>query len=178
MDDPVAIWMCRAADLRARLLEAMYTGRLQQLLARGTVWMNPARTSVAVWTAPAQPQPSVHLSAELLRCLLNPRMAVRAPLLARGLATMRSRHPRRPEHWYLSLLGTDPDAQGRGLGSAVLAPALERCDADGVGAYLESSKPRNLDFYARFGFKVMGELRLPMGPTMWQMWREPRIGGA
>ncbi len=44
------------------------------------------------------------------------------------------------------------------------APVLEQCDRDGVGAFLESSKERNIDFYARHGFKVLRELRLPRGP--------------
>ena len=72
------------------------------------------------------------------------------------------------------MLGTDPAAQGRGLGSAVLRPVLEQCDRDGVGAFLESSKERNIDFYARHGFRVTSEIRLPRGPLMWQMWRDPR----
>jgi ribosomal protein S18 acetylase RimI-like enzyme len=109
-----------------------------------------------------------------LRCLLDPRLLARAPFLAVGMRSMDRLHPQGPPHWYLSLLGTDPDAQGKGFGSAVLAPGLERCDAGGVGVYLESSKTRNLDFYARFGFQVTGELRMPSGgPTMWPMWRAP-----
>jgi GNAT superfamily N-acetyltransferase len=72
------------------------------------------------------------------------------------------------------VLGTDPSAQGQGLGSAVLHPVLEQCDADGVGAYLESSKERNIGFYARHGFRVTAELRMPRGPKLWAMWREPR----
>jgi len=55
----------------------------------------------------------------------------------------------------------------------VLQPVLERCDSDGVWAFLESSKERNIDFYARHGFRVLGELRLPRGPIMWPMWRDP-----
>ncbi len=31
---------------------------------------------------------------------------------------------------------------------------LDRCDEDGVGAYLESSKESNIAYYARFGFRV------------------------
>ena len=72
------------------------------------------------------------------------------------------------------MLGTDPDAQGRGLGSAVLQGVLEQCDSDGVAAYLESSKERNVDFYARHGFRVLDEIKLLRGPTMWKMWRDPR----
>ena len=71
------------------------------------------------------------------------------------------------------MLGTDPDRQGQGLGSALMRLVRAR-DADGVGAFLESSKERNIDFYARHGFRVTSEIRLPRGPLMWQTWRDPR----
>lgn len=52
---------------------------------------------------------------------------------------------------------------------------LDRCDAEGAPAYLESSKESNVPYYMRFGFEVTGELTVPDGgPTMWQMWRHPR----
>ena len=47
------------------------------------------------------------------------------------------------------------------------------CTAESLPAYLESSKERNVDFYARHGFRVTRELRLPKGPPLWSMWREP-----
>jgi ribosomal protein S18 acetylase RimI-like enzyme len=173
MDDPVAVWICKSSFVRARLLETLYSARLRQLLLHEGVWTNADHASAAVWVPPATSQPSVRPTATLMRCLLSPRVTVRLPLLAVGFRAMQRAHPLSPPHWYLSLLGTDPDSQGHGYGSAVLRPVLERCDADGVGAYLESSKPRNIDFYARFGFRVMGELQLPYGPKMWPMWREP-----
>ena len=174
MDDPVAIWICRSEGLRARILAAMYSVRLRQMLVQRGIWTNSECSSVAVWLPPGSDKPALRPSTALLRCLADPRLLTRAPLLAHGLRSMDRLHPHGPPHWYLSLLGTDPDAQGHGWGSAVLEPALEQCDVEGVGAYLESSKPRNLDFYARFGFQVTGELRLPHGgPTMWPMWRAP-----
>ena len=70
--------------------------------------------------------------------------------------------------------GTDPPAQGRGIGSALLAPGLELCDRDGLPAYLESSKERNVAFYSRFGFRVTDEVQMPGGgPKVWLMWRDP-----
>jgi ribosomal protein S18 acetylase RimI-like enzyme len=91
-----------------------------------------------------------------------------------GLLGAQRLHPEDPPHWYLAILGTDPSAQGRGLGSAMMGPILEGCDREGLGAYLESSKERNVDFYARHGFRVTGERRLPRGPRLWPMWRDPR----
>jgi ribosomal protein S18 acetylase RimI-like enzyme len=172
MDDPIAVWICKSSPLRAKLLEALYTERLRQMLPHRGVWTNAERSSAAVWTPPQYHQSSIRPSAALLRCLLHPQLAARLPLLAAGFTSMQRAHPRSPPHWYLSLLATDPDARGRGLGSAALQPVLERCDSDGVAAYLESSKARNLGFYARLGFRVTGELRLPGGPRIWPMWRE------
>jgi GNAT superfamily N-acetyltransferase len=91
----------------------------------------------------------------------------------RVLEFIEKRHPSEP-HWHLGVLGTDPPAQGRGLGGAVMAPVLDTCDRDGLPAYLESSKDRNVPYYRRFGFEVTEELRYPGGPTVWAMWREPR----
>lgn len=173
MDDPVAVWICKSSQLRAKLLAALYSERLRQLLAHEAVWTTPDHTSAAVWMPPDHQQATIRPTATLLRCFSRPQMMARVPLLAVGFAAMQRKHPSSPPYWYLSLLGTDPDAQGHGFGSAVLQPVLERCDSDCVGAYLESSKPRNLDFYARFGFRVTDELVLPQGPKMWPMWREP-----
>jgi GNAT superfamily N-acetyltransferase len=172
MDDPVASWICRSSGMRERVLDTIYAARLRETLLHETVWTNETRSSVAVWASPGR-DAGVSPSVELLRCFLSPGLATRLPVLALGFERMRRLHPRTPAHWYLSLLATDPDERGQGLGAAMLEPVLERCDADGVGVYLESSKPRNLGFYARFGFHTLDPLQLPLGPTLWPMWRNP-----
>jgi GNAT superfamily N-acetyltransferase len=87
---------------------------------------------------------------------------------------MESMHPHEP-HWYLATLGTDPEVQGKGIGSALMRVVLGHCDDEGLPAYLESSKERNVPFYSRHGFKVVKEVPIPGGgPKIWTMWREPR----
>ena len=91
-----------------------------------------------------------------------------------GLERMEERHPQDRSHWYLFILGTEPAAQGQGLGSALLAQVLARVDADGMPVYLESSNERNLAWYGRHGFEVTSEVVILGGPRIWPMWREPR----
>ena len=85
-------------------------------------------------------------------------------------------HPSEP-HWYLEGLGTHPDWQRRGVASAVLAPILQRCDDEGLPAYLETQKESNVPFYRRHGFEVTATHQLSNGgPNVWLMWREaPRL---
>jgi ribosomal protein S18 acetylase RimI-like enzyme len=175
-DDPVAVWFCRSDALRPKMLEGLYRARLLQVLAHREVWATAELSSVAVWTPPGASTTTLAHELARVRCFLHPRLMARLPLLAIGATAMRRAHPGKQPHWYLSLLGTEPSARGRGLGSAVLEPVLERCDAAGVGIYLETSKEHNIRFYARCGFGVTGELRLPRGPMMWTMWREPTAG--
>ena len=92
----------------------------------------------------------------------------------RKVAFVDRRHPADLPHWYLHYLGASPESQGRGLGSALLAPVLERCDREGLPAFLETSTPRARALYSRHGFEVSGRFDLPGGgPPIWQMWREP-----
>jgi ribosomal protein S18 acetylase RimI-like enzyme len=174
LDDPVASWAWRPDALRPAALERFQATRMRQLLVDDEVWTTSDLSCAALWAPPRRWRSSLLEVAALAPSFFRPRLLARMPLVAAGWELMERKHPRGPDHWYLAMLGTDPPSQGRGLGSAVLAPVLEQCDADGVGAYLESSKERNIDFYARHGFRVLGELRLLRGPTMWRMWRDPR----
>ena len=83
-------------------------------------------------------------------------------------------HPKEPYHYYLFAIGVDPSLQGGGRGSRLIRANLDRCDAEGVPAYLENSKEQNLPFYERHGFRVIERHDMPNdGPSVWRMWREP-----
>lgn len=77
-------------------------------------------------------------------------------------------------HWYLAALGVEPDRQGRGIGSALLACGLARADAERAPAYLETATARNVLLYERHGFEVVEELLLPRTDIRgWLMLRRP-----
>jgi ribosomal protein S18 acetylase RimI-like enzyme len=87
---------------------------------------------------------------------------------------MEKSHPREA-HWYLPQIGVDPNAQGKGLGAALMRHALARCDQERALAYLEASKPQNVPFYQRHGFEVIGEIQVGAAPPVTPMLRRPRL---
>jgi ribosomal protein S18 acetylase RimI-like enzyme len=87
-------------------------------------------------------------------------------------ARLTSCHPAVP-HAHLQFLGVSGDAQGKGVGSALLKETLAPLDASGTIGYLEASTERNVSLYARHGFEVTSEFDLP-GLHFWCMTRTPR----
>ncbi len=74
----------------------------------------------------------------------------------------------------LFAIGVTPQNKGKGIGSALIAHVLRKCDEEGMPAYLENSKPENLPFYEGHGFRVLKEIRFARSaPPLWLMWREP-----
>ena len=173
-DDPVMSWILREEESRSRRLARLFGVQLRgHYLPLATVWTTPDQGGAALWAPPGHaiiaPTTILRYLPDMIRAL--GRHALRA---LRTLNHVERLHPKEP-HWYLGVLGTRPSEQGKGIGSALLGPALDRCDGDGIGAYLESSKHSNIAFYRRHGFEVTGEIELPFGgPSVWPMWRDPR----
>jgi len=165
---------CRPTDAgRNAAGVLLHAGATRSLFGLRRSLYDRGHRGAALWGPPGKPRLS-GIRGLLALVPLAPRVA--GPTLPRALrllGRLDALHPTEA-HWYLSTIGTDPDQQGRGVGSALMAPGLERCDAEGVRAYLESSKEANLPFYRRFGFEVTSEIVTEGGPTIWQMWREPQ----
>jgi ribosomal protein S18 acetylase RimI-like enzyme len=177
-DDPAFAWVLRHDPRRMAVLRRGFEMFLRRIwLEHEQTYTTAATAGVAVWEPPG----AWKLGAgEQLR-LLPAMLAIfrrHSPRVLRSLTVLERWHPKEPEHaahYYLPFLGVEPRWQGRGLGSALLAPVLARCDGERVPAYLEASTPRNRALYERHGFEVMGEFKLGRGaPPQWRMWREPR----
>jgi ribosomal protein S18 acetylase RimI-like enzyme len=58
-------------------------------------------------------------------------------------------------HWYLQLLGVDPEYQGQGFASRLLRGMLTRIDEEGLPCYLETELAKNVPIYEHFGFRTL-----------------------
>jgi GNAT superfamily N-acetyltransferase len=171
-EDPCWGHLLRDSETRAEKLLAYFTTELETLVPdHREVWVTEDGSGAAVWAPPGRWR--VPLAQTLGE---GPRMlgvfGRRLPLALRALLRLERHHPK-PGHWYLQYLGVEPRRQGRGLGGALLAPVLARCDAEGVPAYLEASTERNRALYERNGFTLTGVFEMPGrgGPPVREMWR-------
>lgn len=172
-EDPVMRWMSGQADTERRLgpfWRSMVKGALR--VSDAEVYVTDDGGSAAVWRGIDRWRlPPSQIARDLPVMVASLRSHI--PRALRMLVAVEKAHPREP-HYYLAILGTRRGHQGHGGGSAVLAPMLERCDREGVPAYLESSNPRNVPFYARHGFVERPMFESKGWPTITLMWREPR----
>jgi ribosomal protein S18 acetylase RimI-like enzyme len=171
-DDPVWQFLVPNGANRLRRCEMIFSTMLRvQHVPHEACYTDPDRFGAAIWDPPGRWRMT---PSQLLRGTVGFVRGFRSDLISalRTLSAVERQHPKMP-HFYLAILGTDPDQQGKGIGSALMRPVLETCDQNGVGAYLESSKESNIPFYRRHGFDVTGEIVLPRGPKVWPMWRDP-----
>jgi GNAT superfamily N-acetyltransferase len=176
-DDPVTSWMLPDDTSRLTALTRAFAplARHHFLPRAGSeVGVRDGAIGAAtLWDPPGQRKPGL-----VEQLITTPTMLwafrSRVPASMRVMELMEKHHPEEP-HWYLMLIGSDPSVRGAGFGHALMRSRLDRCDAEGSPAYLENSNPKNESYYLRFGFEIMGEIKLPDGgPPMWPMWRNPR----
>lgn len=171
-DDPIAVHLFPDIETRRPAFGAFAELAMDQFRGSGATFVTDPVKGAAIWQAPNPPRLQVWRMIAMAFRLY--RIAGRGYRRAIRLAEAIEKHHLREPHWYLAILGADPDFQGRGLGTALMQPILARCDVEAIPAYLESSKESNIPFYQRHGFDVGHEVRIPDGPMIWTMIRRPR----
>ncbi|TXS53439.1 GNAT family N-acetyltransferase [Streptomyces sp. uw30] len=171
-DDPVSGWVFPGEEHRRTTHHKLMAAFTDIVLAHGRVDVTEDGSACALWmSVPAEAHGQDDEGPARLRAAVDPENE-RVEQIGRLTAAI---HPEGEAHEYLWMIGTAPERQGEGLGSALIASVLDRCDQEGVAAYLEASSARSRHLYERLGFELKGRpLDLPDGPRMWPMWREPR----
>lgn len=171
-DDPVFRWLMPTRAGRRRRLERFFGLELRHVvLPSGRIWTTDRSLGASLelppghWRMPLRMQ--VAYGPGFMRVF-----GARLPHALALITKMERRHLREPHH-YIPYVGVVPEAQGQGLGTALLVATLDRCDRERMPAYLEATSERNAALYARLGFEHLGEFTLGSSPPLWPMRRAP-----
>ncbi len=169
--DPLLRWFYpRSGDYVAHA-ETMMRAFGGRAFEHDTAFATPAFEAVSLWLPPG-----VHVDLDAFHhafeTTLRDEIGADVGRLGEQIEHFHIKEP----HWYLPVIGVEPLHHGQGLGGALLADTLARCDAEGLPAYLESSNPRNLSLYQRHGFEAIGEIQAGSSPVVTPMRRAARRG--
>lgn len=171
--DPVMNWTIPAPEL----YEGFFRLIIEQIFfPRGIVHLEQEHRGVGLWLPPGTKfdiPPGLGIISLMTRLLFRKGLG---PIRSiRHQAQVFARHQPTEPHFHLLFVGCRQNAQGQGVGSALLKQGTRICDEQRMPAYLESSNELNLPLYQRHGFEIVARERLPRGgPQAWFMWREAR----
>jgi ribosomal protein S18 acetylase RimI-like enzyme len=168
-NDPMVRWSWPAPEVFLASFPLFVEALAGAAFTQGSAYQVDGMRGVALWMPPG-----VTPDDAALDLLFERTTTLAQQQYGAAVFEQMAKHRPRERHWHLPLIGVDPLAQGKALGAALMAPALARCDADGVLAYLESSNPRNIPFYERLGFRRSGEIQVGDSPRLTPMTRSPR----
>jgi ribosomal protein S18 acetylase RimI-like enzyme len=168
-EDPAARWVWPDSQQFLTHFPSFVRAFGGKAFAHGSAYYVDGYTGAALWLPP-----DVHPDENALIALLERTVSEQIQKDFFPVFEQMGRyHPSEP-HWYLPLMGVDPSQQGKGFGSALLQHTLMQFDRDNKLAYLESSNPRNIPFYKRHGFELLGSIQIGTSPSIAPMLRRPK----
>jgi len=167
--DPVIRWMYPDSNGYLTHFPAFLRAFGGKAFVAGTVWRLGEFRAVALWFPPQEEPDGDAVVAEIANSVAANQQS---DLLA-VIEQMGSAHPTYP-HWYLPWFGVEGGQQGQGLGGELMRNCLGFVDRDHLPAYLESPNPRNITFYERHGFEVVGISQAGACPPVYSMLRSAR----
>jgi ribosomal protein S18 acetylase RimI-like enzyme len=178
VDDPLFDYMVRLGANRTSALETFFYEILSARdIPQGEVWMSSGGHACVCWLKPDARRSPGGL-VQKLRWLPFFVRVFSLARFARGMAMMEAMEKNHPtkQHFYLTFIAVSPEYHGIGLGSRILKATLKQVDAAAMGAYVESSNPKNWTFYERAGFVAQKNVA-PVGapPPLVAMWRDARM---
>jgi GNAT superfamily N-acetyltransferase len=179
-DDPLFGFFVPNLLKQSKALISFMRSGVKDASGFGDVWAAHADgkiASAAVWLPPgAYPRTPRRELMTYVRTL--PTILQCGKRIGRSVALLgavdRAHHELHEPHYYLAILGSDPQFQRSGAGTAVLTPVLERCDTEGLPAYLETQKEANIAYYARHRFELVQKLEVKGCPPIWTLRRDPK----
>jgi GNAT superfamily N-acetyltransferase len=164
--DPMTRWVWPDSSEYLGIMPQFVRAFGGRAFEHGTAYITEGARAAALWLPPGVEPDEAAMGAVVAQAL-RPEIADDMELVLEGMA---KHHPHEP-HWYLPLIAADPNWIGQGLGTLLMKHALRRCDDEGIAAHLESSNPRNIPFYQRHGFRIIGEIQHGSSPMLTPMLR-------
>ena len=177
--DPMTSYLFPSETDKQERLRSVYRVELRYAFRHGVVEIIGEGKAVALWLGPGRIKGEFRAmmgsGALLAPWRLGLKATWRGIVLLTSIQELHSSSVSGP-HWYLRGLGVHPQHQGQGWGSELVRHGLTRAQSRNLPCYLETTNQRNIAFYQRHGFRLVGDRTVARGgPKVWGMLCPPAV---
>ncbi len=163
---------------RSEELRHFFRANVEFALMAGEVYLDPSSAGVAVWLFPGDIERPVVARENDPRTILKDLLGKHTYERLSSFTQFTNNAHRKLIHGsycYLMFLAVEKMQQGKGIGSLLIRPVLERADKKRLPCLLDTMAAENIAFYTECDFEVLSEARVcGDGPRAWVMIRRPQ----
>ena len=157
-NDPHVNWLLEESKNKLKL-NLLIDYVVHQTLRKGEIYLSDHNTAVALWDFERNEKMSFHYIWRNLAFLIRIGMKSVVRIL-KSEAHVHNNFHKYPRYCHLYLIGVLPEAQGKGLASALMNPMIQRMKEKSIPVFLETANPRNVDIYKKKGFRTFETLTI------------------
>jgi len=158
MNDPHLTWLLEESKNKFKL-NVLIDYVVHQTLRRGEIYLTDDNNAVALWDFERNEKMSFHYIWRNLAFLIQIGTRSVARIL-KSEAHVHNNFRKYPRYCHLYMIGVLPEAQGKGLASALMNPMIQRMKEKSIPVFLETANLRNVDIYKKKGFKIFETLTI------------------
>ena len=175
-DDPMTQYVMHNVDKRMAISNWMFTILVYYCRKWGEVYTDDTQTGGSLWLTPGNttmsPLRILRMGMWQMPFRLGFKGFSRFNKIDGMAAKVHKRHVP-GDHWYMLMLGVDPDQQGTGLGSAAIDAGAAKAQGAGLPVYLDTMTQSNVDYYVKRGFEIAEEFDVDSDLHVWSMIKHP-----
>ena len=157
-NDPHVNWLLEESKNKLKL-NLLIDYVVHQTLRKGEIYLSDENNAVALWDFERNEKMSFHSIWRNLAFLI--RIGIKSVVrILKSEAHVRTNFHKYPRYCHLYMIGVLPEAQGKGLASALMNPMIQRMKEVSIPVFLETANPRNVDIYKKKGFKTFETLAI------------------
>ena len=157
-NDPHVNWLLEESKNKIKL-NFLIDYVVHQTLRKGEIYLSDDNNAVALWDFERNEKMSFHYIWRNLAFLI--RIGIKSVVrILKSEAHIHNNFRKYPRYCHLYMIGVLPEAQGKGLASALMNPMIQRMKEKSIPVFLETANPRNVDIYKKKGFKTFETLTI------------------
>ena len=157
-NDPHVNWLLEESTNKFKL-KILIDYVVHQTLRKGETYLSDANNAVALWDFERNEKLSFHYIWRNLAFLI--RIGVKSVVrIVQSEAHVHNNFRKYPRYCHLLMIGVLPEAQGKGLASALMNPMIQRMKENSIPLFLETANPRNVEIYKKKGFRIFETLAI------------------